>query len=101
MTQLPGSRASHQAVAELKAEGVLPAQTLVRANKYLNDMIEQDQRTVRPRLLLCLLFDDLLSLQPRANRSFQNLPLGKRKATIYAVNHSSKQYLFPPGKDSP
>jgi transposase-like protein len=41
---LDGSRASHQAVAELKAEGVLPAQTLVRASKYLNNMIEQDQR---------------------------------------------------------
>jgi hypothetical protein len=53
------------------------------------------------RLVLCPLFDDLLSLQPRANRSFQNLPGGRRKATINSVNHSSKQYLFPPGKDSP
>ncbi len=34
---LDGSQASHQAVAELKAEGVLPAQTLVRTNKYLNN----------------------------------------------------------------
>jgi transposase-like protein len=33
---LDGSRASHQASAELKAEGVLPDQTLVRTNKYLN-----------------------------------------------------------------
>src|SRR5262245_38495687 len=41
----------------------------------------------------------LQPLQPRANRSFQNLPDGKRKATIRAVNHSSKQYL-PLGKDS-
>jgi transposase-like protein len=32
---LDGSRASHQAVAELKAEGILPALTLVRASKYL------------------------------------------------------------------
>jgi transposase-like protein len=30
---LDGSRASHQAVAELKAKGILPAQTLVRTNK--------------------------------------------------------------------
>ncbi len=44
-----GSRASHQAVAELKAEGVLPAQSLVRANKYLNNMIEQDHRNVKQR----------------------------------------------------
>jgi transposase-like protein len=44
---LDGSRASHQAVAELKAGGVLPAQTLVRNNKYLNNMIEQDHRKVK------------------------------------------------------
>src|SRR5262245_33729280 len=41
---LDGSQASHQAVAELKAEGVLPAQTLVRTNRYLNNLIEQDHR---------------------------------------------------------
>jgi transposase-like protein len=41
---LDGSRASHQAAADLKAECVLPAQTLVRTNKYLNNMIEQDHR---------------------------------------------------------
>jgi transposase-like protein len=46
---LDSSRASHQAVAELKAEGALPAQTLVRANKYLNNMIEQDHRKVNQR----------------------------------------------------
>jgi transposase-like protein len=46
---LDGSQASHQAVAELKAEGVLPAQTLVRTNKYLNNMIEQDHRRVKQR----------------------------------------------------
>jgi transposase-like protein len=42
-----GSQASHQAVAKLKAEGVLPAQTLVRTNKYLNNLIEQDHRKVK------------------------------------------------------
>src|SRR5215831_13315773 len=44
-----GSQASHQAVAELKAEGVLPAQTLVRTSKYLNNMIEQDHRKAPQR----------------------------------------------------
>jgi transposase-like protein len=33
----------------LKAEGVLPAQTLVMANKYLNNMIEQDHRKIKQR----------------------------------------------------
>src|SRR5215510_976965 len=46
---LDGSQASHQAVAELKAEGVLPAQTLVRTSKYLNNMIEQDHPRVKQR----------------------------------------------------
>jgi len=46
---LDGSQASHQAVAELKAEGVLPAQTLVRTSKYLNNMIEQDHRKAPQR----------------------------------------------------
>jgi len=46
---LDGSQASHQAVAELKAEGVLPAQTLVRTSKYLNNMIEQDHRKIKQR----------------------------------------------------
>ena len=46
---LDGSQASHQAVAELKAEGALPAQTLVRTNKYLNNIIEQDHRRVKQR----------------------------------------------------
>jgi len=38
---------AHQAVAELKAEGFLPAQTLVRTSKYLNNMIEHDHRMVK------------------------------------------------------
>src|SRR5215475_9122615 len=46
---LDGSQASRQAVAELKAKGVLPAQTLVRTSKYLNNMIEQDHRKVKQR----------------------------------------------------
>ena len=46
---LDGSQASHQAVAELKAEGILPAQTLVRTSKYLNNLIEQDYRRVKQR----------------------------------------------------
>jgi transposase, IS6 family len=33
----------------LKAEDVLPAQTLVRASKYLNNIIEQDHRKAPQR----------------------------------------------------
>ena len=46
---LDGYEASHQAVSELKAEGVLPAETQVRTSKYLNNLIEQDHRRVKQR----------------------------------------------------
>ena len=46
---LDGYEASHQAVAELKAEGVLPAGVEVRTSKYLNNLIEQDHRRVKQR----------------------------------------------------
>jgi putative transposase len=37
---LDGGQAPHQAVAELKAEGVPLTQTLVQINKYLNNLLE-------------------------------------------------------------
>ena len=46
---LDGYEATHQAVAELKAEEVLPAETEVRTSKYLNNLIEQDHRRVKQR----------------------------------------------------
>ena len=41
---LDGYAASHRAVRELKADGLLPAETKLRSSKYLNNLIEQDQR---------------------------------------------------------
>jgi transposase-like protein len=41
--------ATHRAVAELKAERVLPAQIEVWTNKYLNNLIEQDHRRIKQR----------------------------------------------------
>src|SRR5499426_67991 len=46
---LDGYQATHQAVAELKIEGVLPTQTEVRTSKYLNNIIEQDHRRIKQR----------------------------------------------------
>ena len=40
------------AVAELKAEGVLPRRVRLRQCKYLNNVIEQDHRTVKKRVRL-------------------------------------------------
>jgi transposase-like protein len=38
------------AVGELQDEGILPAELLVRTNRYLNDVIEQDHRRVKQRV---------------------------------------------------
>ena len=47
---LDGYAASHGAVAELQEEGILPAKLLVRTNRHLNNLIEQDHRRVKQRV---------------------------------------------------
>ena len=45
-----GYPATHTAISELKAKNVLPQSTKVRTSKYLNNLIEQDQRKVKQRI---------------------------------------------------
>jgi transposase-like protein len=47
-----GYAASHRAVRELKADGSLPADTKLRSSKYLNNLIEQDHRGVKQRIVV-------------------------------------------------
>ena len=47
---LDGYAASHVAVGELQKEGTLPDKLLVRTNRYLNNVIEQDHRRVKQRV---------------------------------------------------
>jgi transposase-like protein len=53
---LDGYAASHRAVRELKADGSLPGDTKVRSSKYLNNLIEQDHRSVKQRIAVMLGF---------------------------------------------
>jgi transposase-like protein len=46
---LDGYAASHRAVREMKADGLLPEDTEVRTSKYLNNLIEQDHRNIKSR----------------------------------------------------
>jgi transposase-like protein len=46
---LDGYAASHRAVREMRADGLLPEGTKVRSSKYLNNVIEQDQRHIKCR----------------------------------------------------
>ena len=53
---LDGYAASHRAVRELKADGSLAADTKQRSSKYLNNLIEQDHRSVKQRIAVMLGF---------------------------------------------
>lgn len=53
---LDGYAASHRAVRALKAEGSLPAATKLRSSKCLNNLIEQDHRSVKQRIAAMLGF---------------------------------------------
>ena len=47
---LDGYAASHRAVREMKADGQLAADTKLRSSTYLNNLIEQDHRSVKLRI---------------------------------------------------
>jgi transposase-like protein len=53
---LDGYAASHRAVREMKADGLLPGDTKVRTSKYLNNLIEQDHRNIKSRTNVMLGF---------------------------------------------
>jgi transposase-like protein len=54
-----GYPATHTSLSELKAEEVLPQDTKIRTNKYLNNLIEQDHRRVKQRIYPMLGFKNL------------------------------------------
>lgn len=47
---LDGYAASHRAVRELRQQGGLASLTTLRSSKYLNNLIEQDQRNIKSKL---------------------------------------------------
>jgi transposase-like protein len=47
---LDGYPATHSAVAELRANGILHPHTRLRTSKYLNNLVEQDHRRVKQRV---------------------------------------------------
>jgi transposase-like protein len=54
---LDGYAASHRAVRELKADGFLPTEARLRSSKYLNNLIEQDHRSIKQRVAVMLGFN--------------------------------------------
>jgi transposase-like protein len=58
---LDGYAASHRAVRELKSDGSLPTATRLRSSKYLNNLIEQDRRSIKQRVAVMLGFKQFRS----------------------------------------
>jgi transposase-like protein len=56
MITLDGCAASHRAVDKLKTSGTLPRRVQVRSCKYLNNVIEQDHRRIKQRVMPMLGF---------------------------------------------
>ena len=65
---LDGYAASHVAVSELQEEGLLPAKLLVRTNRYLNNLIEQDHRGVKQRIAATGRESQMMDLSPSIHR---------------------------------
>ncbi|WP_375542633.1 IS6 family transposase [Paraburkholderia sp. CNPSo 3272] len=53
---LDGYATSHRAVREMKADGLLSEDTKVRSSKYLNNLVEQDHRSIKSRTKVILGF---------------------------------------------
>ena len=61
---LDGYAASHRAVREMIADGLLPEDTKIRTSKYLNNLIEQDHRNIKSRTNVMLGFKRFRSAAP-------------------------------------
>jgi len=53
---LDGYAASHRALREMKAKGLLPQDTKLRSSKYLNNLIGQDHRNIKSMVHVVLGF---------------------------------------------
>ncbi|MFM0169782.1 IS6 family transposase [Paraburkholderia sediminicola] len=95
---LDGYAASHRAVREMKADGLLPEDTKVRSSKYLNNVIEQDHRHIKSRTNVMPGFKRFRSaattiagieLTHRIHKGqFDLTELGLKEATAPAVCHA-------------
>ena len=47
---LDGDTASREAVAQLQEEDIVPVQLIMRTNRYINNVVEQDHRRVKQRV---------------------------------------------------
>ncbi|MGF6871022.1 transposase-like protein [Paraburkholderia sp. MM5477-R1] len=91
---LDGYAASHRAVREMKADGLMPDGTKVRYSKYLNNLIEQDHRHIKSRTNANSISQSSASKMPLYP------PYGMRSCLIDKVSFLSRPFrpdsLFAP-----
>ncbi len=76
---LDGHSASPRAVRELMDDGVLPAATKLRSSKYLNNLIEQDHRSVKQRISVMLGFKSSEARRSASPASSCSIASAKRR----------------------
>jgi transposase-like protein len=91
---LDGYAASHRAARQLKADGQLPAETKVRSSKYLNNLIEQDHRGVKLRIVRCWASNG--SARQRSSSPVSNWSAGSTKVNLTLDGYVSKIEVRPP-----
>ncbi len=95
---LDGYAASHRAVREMKADGLLPGNTQVRSSKYLNNLIEQDHRNVKSRTNVMLGFKRFRNAATTAPAVMRSCRLNQ---VFYLWARSRPHCLFAPEPPSP
>ncbi|WP_408242821.1 DDE-type integrase/transposase/recombinase [Paraburkholderia sediminicola] len=77
---LDGYAASHRAVREMKADGLVPEDTKVRSSKYLNTLVEQDHRNIKSRTKVMLGFKPVRNAVIKGQFSLAKLRLNDTAA---------------------
>ena len=100
---LDGYTATHRAVREMKADGLLPRRTHLRSSKYLNNLIEQDHRGIKSRTRPMLGFKSFSSaaitiagveLLRRIHKGQSPLVVSASKTTLRPYSGSSARGLI-------
>nr|WP_176860795.1 IS6 family transposase [Paraburkholderia phenazinium] len=91
---LDGYTASHRAVREMKADGLLPEDTEVRTSKYLNNLIEQDHRNIKSRTKVMLGFKRFRSAATTISGIELMHRIRKGQFDVWALGHKDTAALY-------
>jgi transposase-like protein len=83
-----GYPATHTAISELQAEGILLQSTKVRTSKYLNNLVEQDHRRIKQRIYPMLGFKKFINASVTISGIELIHKIKKGQFVISKLNHN-------------